>query len=84
LYFGWQVGRVNDVTTWKGALPTWEQDEAWFFDGIVPDVTGATRIIWRANEGAGTTAISSPAGYDATVQANSWTTSTRSKKRAAA
>jgi hypothetical protein len=42
------------------------------------------QIAWGMREGSGTTIASSPAGYNGTLSSASWTTSTRSKKRAAA
>jgi hypothetical protein len=74
------VGGLNDAVLHKGTAWTWDQRDALYYDGDTPD--GA--IAWPMREGAGTTAASSPAGYDGTLSAASWTTKTRCKARTAA
>jgi hypothetical protein len=82
------TGVITDLNDWilvVGRMPTWAEIEAHYYDGIEPTApAGAVQISWGMREGAGTTVASSPAGYNGTLSAASWTTSTRSKKRAAA
>jgi hypothetical protein len=76
---------ANDLLWRKGAPFTWEEIEAHYYDGIVPTApAGSTQIRWGMREGSGTTIASDPAGYNGTLSAASWTTSTRSKARDAA
>lgn len=78
---GWR----NDWLTRKGAVFTWEEIRAHYFDGIVPTApAGSTQIRWGMREGSGTTVASEPAGYNGTLSAASWTTSTRCHARDAA
>jgi hypothetical protein len=74
------VGGVNDAMFHKGTAWTWDQRDELYYHGSIP----AGAISWGMREGVGTTVMSSPAGYDGALSAASWTTSTRSKKRAAA
>lgn len=79
------VGSQSEMVWRKGSAFTWEEVRAHYFDGTVPDCpAGCKQIGWALDEGSGTTAHSSPAGYDGTLSADSWTTSTRSKARSAA
>lgn len=76
---------VNDCIWRKGSTFTWEEVEAHYYDGIVPTApAGSTQIRWGMREGSGTTVASEPAGYNGTLSAASWTTSTRCKARTAA
>lgn len=79
------AGAMGEVLYRKGSAFTWEEVRAHYLDGTVPDCpAGCKQIGWALDEGSGTTAHSSPAGYDGTLSADSWTTSTRSKARSAA
>jgi hypothetical protein len=79
-------GAHNDWIWRKGAPFTWDEIEAHYYDGVIPANPGGAvkQIAWGMREGSGTTIASSPAGYNGTLSSASWTTSTRSKKRAAA
>ena len=82
---GLWLGKHNDWLWRKGAVFTWEEIEAHYYDGIVPTApAGSTQIRWGLREGSGTTVASEPAGYNGTLSAASWTTSTRCKARTAA
>ena len=73
-------GSSNDWVWRKGSAFTWDEIEAHCCDGILP----SGGIGWGIREGAGTTAVSVPAGYNGTLSAASWTTQTRCKSRTAA
>jgi hypothetical protein len=78
-------GSVNDEVWVKGRAPTWDEIEAHYYDGIEPTApAGSVQIAWGMREGAGTTVVSRPAGYNGTLSAASWTTSTRCPARTAA
>ncbi len=74
------VSGRNDYAWVKGRAPTWDEIEAFHFEGRSP----TDAICWPMREAAGTTAISIPAGYDATLVAASHVTSTRCHARTAA
>jgi len=76
---------ANDLLWRKGAPFTWDEIRAHYFDGIIPANPGGgvVQIGWAMREGAGTTVASSPAGYNGTLSAASWTTATRCKARIA-
>lgn len=79
------VGSQGEMIWRKGAPFTWDEIRDHYFDGTVPECpAGCKQIGWAMDEGSGTTAHSSPAGYDGTLLAESWTTSTRSTARSAA
>jgi hypothetical protein len=69
----------------KGAPFTWDEVEAHYYDGIEPTApAGSVQIAWGMREGAGTAVASRPSGYNGTLSAASWTTSTRCHARTAA
>jgi hypothetical protein len=80
------IGALGDFVWRKGAPFTWDEIDAHYYNGVTPTNPGGgvVQITWPMREGAGTTAASSPAGYDGTLSAASWTTKTRCKARTAA
>lgn len=71
------TGMCNDLFWLKGTCMTQDQIDALFYEGTYP--TGCVK--WGCREGALTTCASSPAGYDGTLSAASWTTLTRGHAR---
>ena len=80
------AGAFNDWIWRKGAPFTPAEDAAHYYDGVIPTNPGGgvVQIGWAMRENAGTTVVSSPAGYNGTLSAASWTTATRYKARVAA
>jgi hypothetical protein len=74
-------GAMGGLIWRKGSAFTWDEIEANYYNGVVP--AGST-CHWPMTEGAGTSAADVISGRNGTLSVASWTTSTRSKARAAA
>jgi len=85
-WFNAAFGSHNDWIWRKGAVFSWDEIEAHYYDGVTPTNPGGgvVQIGWAMRENAGTTVVSIPAGYNGTLSAASWTTATRCHARSAA
>jgi len=84
---GYRLAGAFDDWIWRKGSPfTRDEIEANYYDGVIPTNPGGAvkQIAWGMRENAGTTVVSSPAGYNGTLSAASWTTATRCHARSAA